>query len=355
MRVVILGLSLSSSWGNGHATNYRALTKAMRRAGHEVIFLERDVPWYAQNRDMETADEGVLQMYRSPEQLSWWRKDISAADLVLIGSYLPDGTEVADRVLGWATGVTAFYDIDTPVTLAALEDGTCSYLHRGLVPRFDLFLSFAGGPILEKLEDGFGARRAEAFHCFVDPEAHRPVSAASAWALGYLGTHSADREAGLCELLAETARTLPDHVFVVAGPGHDELRWPPNVELLDHLAPDEHARFYGSQRYTLNVTRAEMRRWGWSPSVRLFEAAACGVPVISDCWEGLDSFFVPGKEIVVAGSHDEVVAALNMDEQQRRAIARRARRRVLNTHTGAHRVEALERWCRETVSAGAAS
>ncbi|MBW3667475.1 MAG: glycosyltransferase [Actinobacteria bacterium] len=355
MRVVILGLSLSSSWGNGHATNFRALVGAMGRAGHQVLFLERDVPWYARNRDLEMGREGTLRLYESPGQLAAWRSEISNAQLVLIGSYLPDGVEVADLVLDWAGGVTAFYDIDTPVTLAALEEGSCTYLDEDLIPRFDLYLSFSGGPILDRLERDLGARRAEAFHCFVDPGVHRPLRVPTRWALGYLGTHSTDREEVLEELLARSARTLPDDAFVIAGPGHRELHWPVNIELIEHLSPAEHARFYSSQLFTLNVTREEMRRSGWGPSVRLFEAAACGIPVISDWWEGLDTFFTPGREIAVAASHHDVVSMLGMPEQHRVAMARRARSRVMREHTGTHRVRALERWCRETASAGAAS
>lgn len=347
MRIVILGLSLSSSWGNGHATNYRALVKALARAGHQVLFLERDMPWYANNRDLQAVHQPGLRLYQTPAQLSAWQSEISEADLVLIGSYLADGIEIAGLVLEWARGVTAFYDIDTPVTVAGLADGTCRYVDTDLIPRFDLYLSFAGGPLLDLLEGELGAKRAEAYYCFVDPEIHRPLPVAPRWTMGYLGTYSADREDGLRELLAAPARMLPDRAFVVAGPGHNQLEWPPNVELITHLPPAEHAHFYSSQLFALNLTREEMRRTGWSPSVRLFEAAACGTPVISDWWEGLDEVFAPGEEIAVAGSRHEVVAALETREQERRKMADRARSRVIGAHTGDHRAAMLEHWWRE--------
>ena len=341
MRVVILGLSVTSSWGNGHATNYRALLKALAAAGHDALFLERDVPWYAESRDLPRPPWGKTALYGSLEQLRDEHAEaVADADLVVVGSYVPEGVEAAEWALARAGGVTAFYDIDTPVTLAALERGECEYLVPELVPRFDLYLSFTGGPTLERLERDLGARRALAFHCFVDPDAYRPVEAELRWAAGYLGTYGADRQPALERLLLDPARARPDLRFAVAGPQYpDDLEWPPNVERIEHLAPPEHPPFYAAQALTVSVTRADMRRAGWSPSVRLFEAAACAVPVVTDAWPGIEDFFVPGLEILV----EDAAAALALDPAELRAIGERARRRVLAEHTAGHRVEALER------------
>ncbi len=196
-----------------------------------------------------------------------------------------------------ATGIVAFYDIDTPVTLAALADGTCPYLDAALVPRFDLYLSFTGGPALRLLETRYRARAARALYCSVDPERHRPCPAGGTrWDLGYLGTYSADRQPALDALLCEPARRWERGRFAVAGPLYPaDLRWPANVERIEHVGPDEHPWFYGRQLFTLNLTRADMVRLGYSPSVRLFEAAACGVPIISDWWPGLATIFEPGS------------------------------------------------------------
>jgi spore maturation protein CgeB len=340
MRIVVLGLSITSSWGNGHATNYRALLKALYERGHDVLFLERDVPWYAANRDLVEPPWGRTALYASLEELGDEHAEaVADADLVLLGSFVPDGVDVAAWALERARGVTAFYDIDTPVTLGALERGECEYLSPELVSRFDLYLSFTGGPTLARLERDFGARRAIAFHCFVDPDAYRPLDAEERWALGYLGTYGADRQPALDRLLLEPARDRPDLRFAVAGPQYpDEIDWPANVERIEHLAPPEHPAFYAAQRLTVNVTRADMRRAGWSPSVRLFEAAACGVPVVSDWWEGLDAFFEPEREIFV----EETLARLELPPDELRAVGERARRRVLAEHTGDHRVEELE-------------
>ncbi|HLM09223.1 MAG TPA: glycosyltransferase [Thermoleophilaceae bacterium] len=346
MRVVFLGLSVTSSWGNGHATNYRALMRALGARGHDVLFLERDTPWYAAQRDMPEPPWGRTRLYDSLEELRDGSAEaLAAADLVVVGSYVPDGPDVADWALSAAGGVTAFYDIDTPVTLAKLERGDSEYLTPELIPRFDLYLSFTGGPTLDLLERRWRARSAHAFYCLVDPELYEPLDMPERWDVGYLGTYSHDRQPLLERLLLEPARRRRSLRCVVAGPQYpDTVAWPPNVERREHVRPAEHAAFYAAQTFTLNVTRADMRRTGWSPSVRLFEAAACGVPVISDRWEGLDRIFRVGEEILIADSGADVVelvARLRSDE--RRMIGERARERVLREHTAERRVEQLER------------
>jgi spore maturation protein CgeB len=341
LRIVLLGLSITSSWGNGHATNYRGLVRALARRGHDVLFLERDVPWYAAERDLPEPPWGRTGLYGSVEELrERFSEALRDADLVVVGSYVPDGVAVAEHALDSSRGPVAFYDLDTPVTLAALAQGQCEYLTPELAGRFDLYLSFTGGPTLGRLEREFGVRRARAFHCFVDPEAYRPLEAAERWAAGYLGTYGADRQPALERLLLEPARSRPDLRFVVAGPQYPEtVDWPANVERIEHLAPPEHPAFYAAQRFTVNVTRADMRRAGWSPSVRLFEAAACGVPVVSDGWEGLDTFFAPGREILVEETRERLEA---LSAEDARAIGQRARARVLAQHTAEHRAVELE-------------
>lgn len=345
MRVVLVGLSITSSWGNGHATNFRGLMSALTSRGHDVLFLERDVPWYAEHRDLPSPPYGKTCLYSSLEELrDRHAVDVAEADLVVVGSYVPEGVEVGRWVQRTARGVKAFYDLDTPVTLMALDRGDCAYLAPDLVPGYDLYLSFTGGPTLQRLERELGSPCARAFYCLVDPDAYPPADVARTWDLGYLGTWSADRQPVLDSLLVEPARRRPDLSFVVAGPQYPpDLRWPGNVARVEHLPPAEHPAFYNAQRLTLNVTRADMVRAGWSPSVRLFEAAACGVPIVSDWWEGLDRFFVPGKEILVAAGPHEVLAHLSeLDDERRAAIGAAARARVLAEHTAEHRAQELE-------------
>jgi spore maturation protein CgeB len=345
MKVVFLGLSITSSWGNGHATNYRALTRELSARGHQVLFCERDVPWYAAERDLAAPSFCRLLLYGGLDELHERASAaVAEADLVLVGSYVPEGAAVSRWALDTARGGTAFYDIDTPVTLAKLARGDHEYLEPGLVPRFDLYLSFTGGPTLARIEREYGARRALAFHCLVDERAYTPQRVAPRWDLGYLGTYSADRQPALEALLMEPARRMAPMSFAVAGPQYPpEIDWPENVARFEHLAPGAHPEFYGAQRFTLSVSRAEMLRAGWSPSVRLFEAAACGVPIISDRWPGVEELFVPGEEILLADCAEDVVEVLrDVDGAQRDAIAERARARVLREHTAARRVDLLE-------------
>ena len=342
MKLVVLGLSLSSSWGNGHATTFRALLKAFAARGHDILFLERDVPWYLNNRDIADPDYCRLEFYDSAEELDHWRGEIRDADAVIVGSYVPEGVAVGRYVQGTARGVTAFYDIDTPVTLAKLERGDFEYLSPELIPGYDLYLSFTGGPTLRRIERQYGAPAARALYCSVDPECYRPLDLPKRWDLTYLGTYSDDRQPTLEELLIEPALRLPQMRFCVAGPQYPgDIDWPANVERIEHLPPAGHREFYAASRYTLNVTRADMVAAGWSPSVRLFEAAACATPVISDTWSGIDELFEPGREIILAESSANVIERLASTDDAA-AIGRAARSRILAAHTSAHRAAELE-------------
>jgi spore maturation protein CgeB len=346
VRLVVLGLSITSSWGNGHATTYRGLLREFARRGHEVTFLERDVPWYAAHRDLPNPVFCATRLYRDPDELRRLHAGLVAdADAVVVGSYVPDGVEVARWALDTAGGgLVAFYDIDTPVTLAKLARGDHEYLEPALVPRFGLYLSFTGGPTLRRLERELGSPMARALHCSVDERAYQPQDVPPRWDLGYLGTYSPDRQPKLEELLLRPARAWPRGRFAVAGPQYpDGIAWGPNVERAEHLPPPEHPAFYAAQRLTLNVTRADMVAAGWSPSVRLFEAAACGVPVVSDAWEGLASLFRPGEEILLAETAEDVLRALrDLPEGRLRAIGAAARARALAEHTAAARARELE-------------
>jgi spore maturation protein CgeB len=355
MRIVVLGLSITSSWGNGHATTYRALVRGLATRGHDVLFLERDTPWYAENRDLPQPPYARACLYSSVAELEAAHLgELRDADLVIVGSYVPDGTAVGDLVQRVAAGVTAFYDIDTPVTLAKLETDAAGYIERRQIPRYDLYLSFTGGPTLERLQARFGARCARPLYCSVDPDVYCPDSSVSRdYDLGYLGTYSADRQPVLQRLMLNAARAWRDGRFVLAGPQYPEsMRCSPNVDRIMHLSPAEHRAFYNRLRYTLNVTRSDMVNAGYSPSVRLFEAAACGTPIISDQWPGLDRFLTPALEILLARNANETLGYLqDIPESDRVAIGDRARARVLRSHTALHRAIELEQFVAE-VSVG---
>jgi spore maturation protein CgeB len=349
---VILGLSITSSWGNGHATGYRALARELQRRGDAVTFLEREAPWYAAHRDLPHPPWCEAHLYESVAELRRrFAAAVRAADLVIVGSYVREGPEVAAWALSEATGAVAFYDIDTPITIEKLRAGDAEYLSPELVERFDLYLSFTGGPALEALREEFGARRPEPFFCFVDPHSYVPLELPRRWELNYLGTYASGRQHSLQELLLEPARRLPGARFAVAGPMYPpELRWPVNVERIEHLPPPRHPAFYCQAAFTLNLTRPEMRALGHSPSVRLFEAAACGTPVVSDSWPGLEQILVPGEEILVAERAADVISILrDYEEPRRSALAAAARRRVLAEHTAERRVAQLHELVRQPV------
>ena len=344
LRLVVLGLSLSSSWGNGHATTYRALLRAFAARGHDVLFLERDVPWYAAHRDLTDPDFCRLALYASLDGLEEHRRAIERADAVIVGSYVPDGVAVGQRVLAWARGTRAFYDIDTPVTLASLAAGTCAYLDPAQIGSYDLYLSFTGGPTLDRLEQRYGSPAARALYCSVDPDAYPPLAQEKIYDLSYLGTYSPDRQPTLDRLLLEPARRAPDLRFAVAGPQYPGgIDWPDNVTRIDHLPPESHPTFYGQSRFTLNVTRADMIAAGFSPSVRLFEAAACATPILSDTWDGLDTILAPGREILCPEGPEAVLAILRaQSEAERRRIGEAGRAAILARHAAAHRAAQLE-------------
>jgi spore maturation protein CgeB len=323
-----------------------------------VQFLERDQPWYAQNRDLPDPPFGRTCLYTSVQDLKErFSSAVSSADLVIVGSYVPQGIAVGEWVMTTSSGITAFYDIDTPVTLAKLDCGELDYLSRALVMRYDLYLSFTGGPTLRQLEKKYYAPRARVLYCSVDTTQYYPDRQQTQWDLGYLGTYSMDRQAALDCLMFEPAREWREGRFCVAGSLYpDDIRWPDNVHRIEHLPPAKHRSFYNAQRWTLNATRADMVRAGYSPSVRIFEAAACGTPIISDRWTGIDTLFEVGSEILIADSSEEALAMIrDIPESERKRIGQRARRRVLADHTAESRAEQLEAYAVELVGTGAST
>lgn len=351
--IVIFGLSITSSWGNGHAGTYRALVKALRKLGHRVLFLERDQPWYRQNQDLGGPSYCDLMMYHDIKDLSAFRRNVVDADLVIVGSYVPEGQKVSEWILNLRDGVTAFYDIDTPVTLECLRAGSCEYTSLELIKRFDLILSFTGGPTLQLLEKEYDVVLARALYCTADPEIYRPVDCEVRWDLGYMGGYTPDRQDALEELLFASAEKLPRNRFVVAGGQYPQPdKWPPNVDYIEHISPEKHHAFYNAQRFTLNITGAPIAALGYSPSARIFESASCGVPVISDPWLGLESFFKPNEEILVAEDAAKVVKYLTtIDAEKRDKLGARARSRFTKAHSPVNRAKSLEKYFNEAQNA----
>jgi spore maturation protein CgeB len=348
MKLVFFGLTITSSWGNGHATTYRSLLKALSARGHRLHFVEKDVEWYRNNRDLPSPDFCSVTLYDDWNEDSSRLKTLARdADAIVIGSYFPDAIIASRELLDLSETPILFYDIDTPITVAHLRaDGRTAYLDAELIPRYASYLSFTGGPLLLEIETRFGSPRAVPFYCSVDADAYKPMPVRREFRcdLSYLGTYAADRQPKLERLLNDTARRLPESRFIVAGPQYPrDLKWPQNVKRIIHLSPPQHPHFYSSSRFTLNLTRDNMVAAGYSPSVRLFEASACGAAILSDPWPGLEEFFTPGEEILLPRNSQEVITILeSLSDEERVRMGCRARQRTLDQHTSVHRAAQFE-------------
>jgi spore maturation protein CgeB len=347
VKLVVFGLTVSSSWGNGHATLWRGLQRALAQRGWRVVFFERDVPYYAQNRDLKALPGGELILYRDWADIETLaRRHLGDADVAMVTSYCPDGIAAGALASEAPRSLSVFYDLDTPITLARLRQGEATpYVGPRGLRDYELVLSYTGGAALEQLRSLTGAGWIETLYGHVDPERHHPAAHAPQYRahLSYIGTYAADRQERLQRLFIDPAVERPDLRFVLAGAQYpEEFPWTDNIFFVRHLPPDEHPAFYASSRSTLNVTRNDMASMGWCPSGRLFEAAACGAAIISDRWEGLDAFFEPDREILVADTCQDVVDALDLSDIELNRIGMAARARVLDEHTSAHRAARLE-------------
>lgn len=345
MKLTVFGLTITSSWGNGHATPYRALFRALASRGHRVVFYEQDTEYYRLRRDFESCDYCDVRLYASWDEV---RKQAIAeaadSDVVVHASYCVAGARIIDEVLDLARPLHVFYDLDTPVTLRNLAHAELDYLRRGQMPAFDLYLSWTGGESLRELQEQWQVRLARPLYGCVDPELYgrAPARAEFQCDLSYMGTYAPDRQEKLDRLFLEPSRRLPQASFVLAGtlyPWH--WQWGANVRRFDHVPPAEHPGFYSSARATLNITREDMARVGYGPSPRLFEAAACRSAILSDEWPGLESFLQPGEEIFVVKSADDVMQVLGAGDGFLARSAERAQERVLAEHTGLHRAQQL--------------
>ena len=298
MKLVIFGLTISSSWGNGHATLWRALCRALAARGHDVTFFERDVPYYAAHRDLHHAPGCRLRLYGDwGEVRARAAAELADADVAMVTSYCPDAVPASALLLD-THALRVYYDLDTPVTLERVAAGeSVPYVPPGGLGDFDLVLSFGGGPALGELSRLLGARRVAPLYGFADPDVHRPAPPSSGLPRGdlsYLGTYAADRQQRLDELFIEPARRRPDRRFVIGGSQYPiDFPWTDNIYYVRHMPPPLHPAFYSSSAITLNVTRGAMAEMGYCPPGRLFEAAACGAPIVSDTWDGLETFFEP--------------------------------------------------------------
>lgn len=352
MKITIFGLTLSSSWGNGHATPYRALLRALARRGHRILFYERDVEYYALRRDFGWCDYANLRLYSNWDDIRGEAlRECAESDVVMTASFVPEGARVNDEVLELVRPVKVFYDLDTPVTLNKLATGKTDYIRREQLSRFDLVLSWTGGRALESLRREYGVKMARPLFGCVDPDSYMRVAPRKEFRceLSYMGTYAPDRQQKLDALFLEPSRRRSDSQFLLAGTLYPwQWQWPLNVRRLDHVSPNDHPALYSSSRLTLNITRAEMAASGYCPSGRFFEAAACGTPIVTDWFDGLDVFFTPSREIFVAQTADDVLQAIDTSDDELRSVSDQARQRTLDEHTGDRRADELLQYLDET-------
>jgi spore maturation protein CgeB len=353
MKIVIFGLTISSSWGNGHATLWRGLCRALHGRGHEVVFFERDVPYYAGHRDLACAPYVKLVLYPHWSAIrSIAQMHCADADVAMVTSYCPDGIAATELALGSRAQWKVFYDLDTPMTLDRLRRGEqLQYIGPDGLRDFDLVLSYTGGEALRALKTQLGAKRTAPLYGSVDPVNHfrgAPVDVFRS-DLSYLGTYAADRQDALVQLFIEPARQLAEKRFLIGGAQYpQEFPWTNNIFFVRHLPPPDHPGFFSSSRMTLNITRKAMAQMGYCPSGRLFEAAACGTPILSDYWEGLDAFFTPGEELITARETDDAIAALELSDYELARIAKAAYDRTMDEHTSTRRAMEFESRVNET-------
>jgi spore maturation protein CgeB len=354
VKITVFGLTISSSWGNGHATPYRAIFRALHGMGHEVHFFEKDVPYYRSRRDFESCDYCTLRLYSDwPQVRRLALQTANESDVVIAASYVPEGRRICAEILDLSRPLLVFYDLDTPITLQGVKNSTVEYLHSSQLAAFDLVLSFTGGDVLRELDEGYGARIVRPLYGCVDPDIYARVEPSAEFIcdLSYMGTFAPDRQEKLGELFLEPARRHPSKRFLLAGPLYPaDWQWPDNIRKMEHVAQQEHPRFYSSSRITLNITRGEMARNGWCPSGRFFEAAACGTPLITDAWEGLEDFFDLERDLRVVASAKDVEDALALPDGELRILAQQARERTLEEHTGQVRAAQLLQYLEEAQS-----
>ncbi|MBV9506213.1 MAG: glycosyltransferase, partial [Acidobacteriia bacterium] len=326
---------------------WRGLIGGLAQMGHRVVFFERDVPYYAEHRDLTALTDADLLLYPDWHAISAAaRRHLAEADVAIVTSYCPDARSATEAVLSSKARIRCFYDLDSGVTLDLLRAGrTVDYIPQAGLGDFDLVLTYTGGSTVRDFRTYLGARHVVPLYGCVDPSVHHPAPAQERFRadLSYLGTYAADRQPAVEALFIEPARRRPDLRFVIGGSQYPrEFPWTENLFFIPHIPPAEHPAFYCSSKLTLSVTRPSMAAAGYCPSGRLFEAAACGVPILSDEWEGLEAFFEPGLEILVARTTGHVLDALALSSDELSRIARAARERVLSAHTAAERARQME-------------
>lgn len=350
MKLVMFGSSLVSAYWNGAATYYRGMCKALYARGHKIVFVEPDLYERQAHRDL-VADPpyAEVRVCHGWSELAYELERARDADLVAkcsgVGGW---DQELAEGVLDLRSPGTrvAFWDVDAPQTLAtAFAEPDRAGTFRRLIPNYDLILLYGGGPPVQNAYAELGARRSILVYNAVDPDEYYPVARQSDKACDvlFMGNRMPDREQRVRDLFFAAAEAAPDASFVLGGNGWSDCAMPDNVRYVGHVPTGDHRAWNCAARLVLNINRSDMAATGYSPPTRVFEAAGCGSCVVTDAWQGIPTFFEPGREILVAASADEIVNLLHTISSERaQAIGQAARLRVLRDHTYVARAAALD-------------
>jgi spore maturation protein CgeB len=349
MKIAFFGSSLLSSYWNGAATYYRGIIRALTTRGHDITFYEPDAYDRQKYRDIEPPSWAKSVVYQPTEECALAEiEEARSADLIIKASgvgVLDEFLDAAVLDLSSSRSLVAYWDVDAPATLERAHADTTDQF-RTLIPRYDLILTYGGGaPVVDSYRQ-LGARACIPIYNALDPETHHPDGVRPEYLadLSFLGNRLPDREARVDHFLIEPAYCRPDRSFLLAGNGWHDKSLPSNVRALGHVFTTDHNSFNCSARIVLNINRDSMARFGFSPATRVFEAAGAGACLLTDFWEGIDQFFEPEKEILVAETSDEVTQILDRtSDEQAVEIGRHALRRALAQHTYAQRADQFER------------
>lgn len=347
MRICVFGSSITSSYWNGAATYYRGIYKNLAALGHEITFAEPDIYERQQHRDLSEVEYASVIVYQTPADIAELLAIASTADLVIKHSGIGADDDLLERqVLECRSRRTkvAFWDVDAPATLARL-DGDPRDPFRSCIPLYDFVFTYGGGtPVIEHYLR-FGARNCHPIYNALDPETHLPVAADPTLAsdLLFVGNRLPDRERRVEQFFLRVADLAPEMHFVLGGEGWANKLMPPNVRWIGHVGTSDHSRANCSARMVLNINRESMAEVGFSPPTRVFEAAGCASCLITDHWTGVEAFFTPGREILVASNAEQIVLYLReIDRGHARKIGEAMRVRALAQHTYARRARQLQ-------------
>jgi spore maturation protein CgeB len=348
LSIAFFGSSLVSAYWNGAATYYRGIVRALHQRGHQVTFYEPDAYERQQNRDIADPDYATVVVYEATEAAAHrCLAQATQADVIVKASGVGVLDELLEReVLRLQTDerLVIFWDVDAPATLDRVHHNPADAF-LPLIPRYDLILTYGGGDPVIQAYEALGARQCVPIYNALDTATHYPVAPEERFAcdLAFLGNRLPDREARVEEFFLKPAAATPSQRFLIGGSGWGDKGMPANVRYVGHVYTNDHNAFNCTPKAVLNISRESMARYGFSPATRVFEAAGAGACIITDYWEGIDYFFEPGQEILVAKDGDEVAAIMaELTTEQARAIGQAAYRKVLAGHTYGHRVEQLE-------------